>query len=128
MAPKGKRAKRPSMNTMVNFVDKLNHHPNLEHAKDCPEALKAIYILINQTRLRHEDLNPQLEGQTFNASDIYYKQLMCRAQKLSRSCSARGMNEKPELKWQSAMSPHAFMSLNNEEEEETRPERQYHHW
>ena len=56
---------------MLSFVDKLNHHPNLDAVDDCPEALKAILLLIDRTRLRHEDLNPQLEGQTFSASHIY---------------------------------------------------------
>ena len=128
MTPKGKRAKRPSVNTAMNFVDELNHQPNLHYVNDCPEALKTIFILINQTRLRLEDLNPQLEGQRFNASDIYYKQLMWRAEEMSEKCSARGINLNSEFEWQSDMSPHAFLSLNNKDEEKTHNERQYHHW
>ena len=120
MAPKGKAAKRPS--------EKLNHQPSLDRAEDCPEALKDIFMLINRTRLVHDDLYPQLEGQTFNASQIYEKQLMWRAQAMSDKCSVRGMNNQPEFEWQSAMSPHAFLSLNNNEEEKTHSERQYHHW
>ena len=74
MAPKKNHAKRPSVNTMLKFTDELNHHPNLDHVNDWPEALKPILVLINQTRLGYDDLNPQLEDQEFNASHIYEKQ------------------------------------------------------
>ena len=128
MAPKKNHAKRPSVNTMLKFTDELNHHPNLDHVNDCPEALKPILVLINQTRLGYDDLNPQLEDQEFNASHIYEKQLMWRAQEMSQKCSAPGANHQSEFKWQSDMTPHAFLSLNNEEEERTHIERLYHHW
>ena len=95
---------------------------------DCPEALKAILLLIYRTRLRHEDLNPQLEGQTFSASHIYDKQIMRRALEMSRACSEIGMNNYTEFEWQTAMSPYAFLSLSNKDEERTNSERQYHHW
>lgn len=128
MPPKEKRAKRPSGNTMTNFLDGLNHHPNVDRADDCPKALKDILILINRTRLVHEDLNPQLDGQKFKASDVYDKQLMWRAEKFSEQCSSRGMNNHSEFEWQTDMSPHVFLSLNNKDEEKTHSERQYHHW
>ncbi len=128
MAPRGKRAKRPSVNTILNFADGLNYHPNLDRVEDCPAALKEILVLINRTRLVHEDLNPQLEGRKFKASDIYDKQLMWRAEEMSEKCSGRGMNNQSEFGWQSDMSPHAFLSLNNKDEEKTHSERQYHHW
>ena len=73
MAPKKMHAKRHSVNTILKFTDGLNHHPNLDHVNDCPEALKPILVLINQTRLGYGDLNPELEGQEFNASHIYEK-------------------------------------------------------
>ena len=128
MAPTKKRAKRPSVNTMLKFTDVLNHHPNLDHVDDCPEALKPMLVLINQTRLGYGDLNPQLEGQEFNASHIYEEQLMWRAQELSQKCSKGGVNQQSEFKWQSDMSPHAFLSLNNEDDERIHKDRQYHHW
>ena len=128
MAPKGKTARRPSENIILELAEELNHQPSLDRAEDCPEALKDIYVLINQTRLVHDDLNPQLEGQTFSASQTYEKQLMWRAQEMSNKCSVRGMNNHSEFKWQSAMSPHAFLSLNNNDEEKAHSERQYHRW
>ena len=38
------------------------------------------------------------------------------------------MNDESEFQWQSAMAPHAFLSVNNNEEEKTHRVRQYHHW
>ena len=128
MAPKKKHTKRPSVNTILKFTDGLNHHPNLDYVDDCPEALKPILILINQTRLGYDDLNPQLEDQEFNASHNHEKQLMWRAQQMSQKCSAPGVNHQSEFKWQSDMTPHAFLSLNNEDEERTHNDRLYHHW
>ena len=128
MAPIKSRSKNLDPDTVGNYLDKLNHHPNLDAANDCPEALKTILSLINRTRVAVEDLDPQPEGQIFNASRTYDKQLIWRAQKLSRVCSAPGMDEKSEFEWQSAMSSHVFLSLNNEHEEETSETRPYHHW
>lgn len=128
MAPNKKRSKSRSLNAVLNFVDGLNHHANVDVMDDCPETLEPILLLINRTRLGHEDLHPQLEGQKFNASHIYDKQLMWRAQELSRACSGMGMNQKSEFEWQSVMGPHVFLSLNNNDEERTNSERQYHHW
>ena len=128
MAPKEKRATNPSVNNTLKFADPLNHQPSLDRIEDCPEPLKDIFLLINRTRLGHGDLDPQLEGQTFSASRVYEKQLVWRAQQMSDTCSVRGMNQHSEFEWQSAMSPHAFLSLNNNDEEKTHSERQYHHW
>ena len=128
MPPKEKRAKRPSVNTVTNFVDEMKHHPNLDRVDDCPKALKDILVLIKRTRLAHEDLNPQLDGRTFKASDVYEKQLMWRAEEMSEKCSGRGVNNHSEFEWQSDMCPHAFLSLNNKDEEKIRSERQYHNW
>ena len=122
MAPKGKTAKCPRKDTLIN------NQPNLDRAEDCPEALKDIFVLINRTRLLHDDLKPQFKGQTFNAGQDYEKQLMWRAREMSDACSIRGMNDQPEFEWQSVMAPHTFLSLNNNEEEKTHGERQYHHW
>ena len=128
MAPIRGRSKSLNQSILDKYLDNLNHHPNLDAADDCPEVLKAIFLLINRTRIGLEDLNPQLEGQTFNASHVYGKQLIWRAQELSRECSALGMNKKSEFDWQSALSPHVFQSLNNEHEERTNSERPYYHW
>ena len=128
MAPNKKRPTRPSLSAALNFVDRLSFHPNLDVMEDCPESLKPILLLINRTRLGHEDLHPQLEGQRLNARHLYDKQLMWRAQELSRECSGMGMNHNSEAEWQSFMAPHAFLSLNNKDEERTNSERPYHHW
>ena len=128
MAPRGKAAKRPSENIILKLADGLNYQPSLDRAEDCPEALKDIFVLINRTRLVHDDLDPQRKGETFNARQIYEKQLMWRAQEMSDKCSIRGVNNLSEFEWQSNMSSHAFLSLNNKVEEKTHSERQYHHW
>lgn len=124
MAPNTK----PSNEVFGNFVEELNHHPNLDRIHDCPEALKPVLVMINRTRLGHEDLHPQLEDEIFNARHVYDKQLLWRAGELARECSGIGMNKKSEMEWQSVMSPHVFLSLNNKDEERNNNERQYHHW
>lgn len=124
MAPNSK----PSNEFVRKFVDELNHHSNLDGIHDCPEALKPVLLMINRTRLGHEDLHSQLREQAFDASHVYDKQLMWRAGELARECSGIGMNKKSEMEWQSVMSPHVFLSLNNKDEERTNSERQYHHW
>lgn len=125
MAP---NKQREGPDSAESFVAELNHHANLEVMGDCPKSLEPILRLINRTRLGYEDLYPQLEEEPFDASRIYDKQLMWRARELSRACSAKGMNDKAEFKWQSVMSPHVFLSMNSVDDERTNSDRQYHHW
>ena len=53
---------------------------------------------------------------------------MWRAQQMSQRCSKAGVNKQSEFEWQTDMTPHAFLSLNNVDEEWTHSERLYHHW
>ena len=119
---------RSSLSKTDSFSDELNHHPDLDVAWDCPKTLRTILDLIDQTYLSFEDLKQSSENNTPQASSIYDRQLLWRAQEMSQAYSKRGLNNVSESQWRIDMSRHAFLSLDSSEEEKTNNDRQYHHW